>query len=627
MSRLIAIFVWVVVSAGAAFGQGQGTPARPIAIVLDDGLATTRHTVTSGIQALGGRVLHTFDDLLVVELPAGRELRAYRLRGVRTVIMNAQPASRGKGATSSFGLAVWNGIAGGAGDADFLGTFPQLLQSDALTPPEVSIESVRAASRAASSQSGRRIGSPLAAQTAASGAPFGATELNTSEFLAGSISVNVILVESDGTLEIQSENWSEARETEVVSKVAAGLEWVRLQEPQAEIRFVYHVYAGRTDPRARTGYEPIRHVADPNGATGEDLWVKDVLGRFGYASGDRFARSRAFASDTRAADGTDWAVNVFVVDSLVDTDGKFADGRFAYTWIGGPHVVMTYDNQTWGISRMDMVLRHEFLHAFYSFDEYAVSFCTCTEHRGYLDGANANCVNCNPVAGACVMIANGDAMCSATRRQIGWSDLDGDGMIDVLGEDPDTFLDPLPPAVCAAPVVSGVASVVAATNRNNFTATPHASISLNRLLGVEVRADDAPWSMAQAEGGSWGEPQARFSAAFPGLTPGVHRLEARAVDDHGNTDPVPGSGDVTVYAALTPLGSSVRAGKSGGAAVVMTWQPCGGAKRYRVYRRSAPGAAESVVAETAETAWTDSDASSGYYQIRPVDACGDERND
>jgi hypothetical protein len=278
--------------------------------------------------------------------------------------------------------------------------------------------------------------------------------LNTSEFLAGSVSVNIVLVESDGSLEAPTENWSSARESEVVARIASGLEWVRLQEPQAALRFVYHVIPGRTDPRARTGYEPIRSAADPLGATGEDRWVKEVLGKLGYPSGDRFARSRAFASDTRAADGTDWAVNVFVVDSLADADGTFSDGRFAYCFIGGPHLVMTYDNQAWGIGRMDMVFRHELLHAFYAFDEYAASGCDCAAHRGYLDGPNTNCAVCNPLAASCVMIPlAGDVR--ATRRHLGWADLDGDGAIDVIGQDPDTFLDTIPASLCAAPVMSG----------------------------------------------------------------------------------------------------------------------------------------------------------------------------
>jgi hypothetical protein len=347
----------------------------------------------------------------------------------------------------------------------------------------------------------------------------------------------------------------------------------------------------------------------------------------GYPSGDRFARSRALASDTRRADGTDWAVNVFVVDSLVDADGTFADGRFAYCWIGGPHLVMTYDNQAWGIGRMDMVLRHELLHAFYAFDEYGGSACTCTEHRGYLDGANLNCETCNPTAGACVMISNGDALCAATRRHLGWADLDGDGMIDVLGQDPDTFLDAAPIQFCGAPVLAGLASVVAATNRNTFGGTTHPSISVNRLTGIEVRVDGMPLAQIQMDEGDWGVPQERFRATLPALHPGSHRLEVRALDDFGNADPDPGIANVVVHEGLTALGDSVRASRSGPGGFAMSWGACTGATLYRVYRRLSPGAAEIVVAETPSTSWTEDGTASGYFQVRPVDACGGERSD
>jgi hypothetical protein len=59
----------------------------------------------------------------------------------------------------------------------------------------------------------------------------------------------------------------------------------------------------------------------------------------------------------------------------------------------------------------------------------------------------------------------------------------------------------------------------------------------------------------------------------------------------------------------------------------MSWDACGGATLYRVYRQLAPGSPESVVAETTATAWTDPGAASGYYQVRPVDACGGESPD
>jgi len=630
MSRIVAVVSLLIFWVGLGFAAPTPPPprSRPIAVFLDDASPATRARATSGIVALGGRVLHAFSDVLVVELPAGSELAAYRLAGIREVALNGAGISpRGRGPGPSFGRAAWNAISIGSipADLDFGEAGPP--EDDALTPPTVSLEAVRAASRAAAAPPGGARGALSESVVTATGAPFGATELNTSEFLAGAVSVNIILVESDGSIDPSTENWSSSRENDVVARIALGLEWIRAQEPQSALQFVYHVFPGRTDARARTGYEPIRRAADPSGTTGEDRWAKDVLTKLGYASGDRFARSRAFASDTRRADGTDWAVNVFVVDSLADADGTFADGRFAYCWIGGPHLVMTYDNQAWGIARMDMVLRHELLHAFYAFDEYAGSACVCTEHRGYLDGVNANCAACNPVAAACVMIANGDALCAATRRQLGWADLDGDGSIDVIGQDPDTFLDAIPAQVCAAPILGGFASVVAATNRNTYAGTTHPSISVNRITSVEVRVNDSPWVQAQVEDGVWGTAQERFRATFPTLGPGSHRLEARAVDDFGNRDPDPGSAEVVVLHELTALGDSVRASRSGTDGLAMTWGACEGAALYRVYRRSSPGAAESVVVETPATSWNGTDTATGYYQVRPVDACGGERSD
>jgi hypothetical protein len=621
MSRVVAASFLVLFHVNAAFAAAPPSPPRPIAVFLDDASPATRAKALAGIGALGGRVLHAFPETLVVALPEGGELSVYRLAGVREVALNGVTVSPSRGKPgSSFGIAAWNAIATGRTPADRHESTPGPLEDDALVPPTVSLESVRAAAK-------RFGGSSVEAAVLASGAPLGATELTTSEFLAGAVSINIILVESDGSIDASTENWSASRENDVVARIALGLEWIRAQEELSALRFVYHVIPGRTDARGRTGYEPIRRSADPSGSTGEDRWVKDVLAKVGYTSGDRFARSRALVADTRSADGTDWAVNVFVVDSLADGDGAFADGRFAYCWIGGPHLVMTYDNQAWGIGRMDMVLRHELLHAFYAFDEYAGSSCACSEHRGYLDGANTNCETCNPTAGACVMISNGDALCAATRRQIGWADLDGDGMIDVVGEDPDTFLDAMPSDICGTPVLAGLASVVAATNRNTFGGTTHPSISVNRLADLEFRVDGMAVPQFQVDEGDWGVPQERFRATLPTLPLGPHLLEVSAVDDFGNRDPEPGSASIVVHAGVAALGDSVRAARNGPAGLSMTWVPCSGATRYRVYRRSTPGGAESVVAETSATSWIDGGAATGYFQVRPVDACGGERSD
>jgi hypothetical protein len=568
---------------------------------------------------MGGRVTHAFDGLLVVELPAGKEFQALRVRGVRELALSRIAPRTGPRAAPAFAVSAWNEISKGPGAVRLDDEpVPEAFEADALVPPQVTIDAVRAAGRTV-----RR----SVASTSSAIVPYGATDLNTSEFLAGSVSINLILVESDGSHELSSENWAAERESQVVARVAAGLEWLRLQEPQANLRFVYHVLSGRVAMQARTGYEPIRRAADPMGSSGEDLWTKEIFAKLGYTTGDRFARSRALAADTRRADGNDWAVTVFVVDSQNDVDGKFADGRFAYTWIGGPHVVMTYDNQTWGIARMDMVLRHEMLHAFYAFDEYAQSACLCTEHRGYLDGANLNCTVCNEAAGACVMIANGDALCDATRRQIGWADLDGDGAIDVVGEKPDTFFDILPSLACTVPPVTGLATVVAATNRNPSTITPRSSISVNRIAGVEVRSGEEPWQAADPEDGKWDAAQERFRATLSPLPPGVHRIEARAIDDRGNVDGALASVDVVIAGGTEAMKDAVRGGRSASGGIMLTWEECAGAATYRVYRAESAKGDWSRITETAAMTYTDTSGVAGYYQVRPVDGCGAERLD
>ena len=584
---------------------------RPVALILDDASRATVESATRGIGALGGRVLHTLGDVLIIEIPAGAELQAYRVSGVREVALSPVPIPRRQGeSAASFGRVAWNAMISAPSIADRSDVPAEPLVDDAFTPPMVSSDAVRL------------IRVPGAAPSSA--APYGATSLNTSEFLAGAVSVNVVLVESDGGIDPQTESWSAARESEVVARIVSGLEWIRMQEPQSALRFVYHVIPGRTDSRGRTAYEPIQRAADPTGANGEDRWVKEILAKIGYATGDRFVRSRAYDADTRAADGTDWAVTIFVVDSLVDADGKFADGRFAYSWIGGPHVVMTYDNQAWGVSRMDMVLRHEMLHAFYAFDEYSGSTCACTEHRGYLDGTNTNCERCNAQAAACVMISNGSAVCPATRRQVGWADLDGDGVIDVVGQDPDTFLDPVPQLLCPSMGLTGLSTVVAATNRNLHPGTTHPSISINHVAGWEVRVDGADWTPTAAAGGT---PQSRFTVGLPAVAPGSHHVEVRTFDDFGNRDRVAAAAVVQMAAPVDALGYSVRAERNGAEGLYLSWEACAGATRYRVYRRDSPQAPGSLVAEASKPAWNASAASTGYYQVVPVDACGGERAD
>ncbi|UCF68026.1 MAG: hypothetical protein JSV80_01635, partial [Acidobacteriota bacterium] len=249
--------------------------------------------------------------------------------------------------------------------------------------------------------------------------PAGATWENTSEFLAGNVSINMMLLESNGAVDASTENWTQVLESQVLAEALQAISGIESMYPGTELTFTLHLLSGRTDERLQTSYEPILRPADTAGVSGEELWALEVLSQLGYGLGGRMTRSRLFADETRVADGTDWAVNVFVVNSTLDTDGRFADGYFAYTYLGGPHVVLTSDNDGWGLSRFDAVLRHELHHAFFALDEYATSSCSCSTASGYLGGSNDNCENGCGVIDACVMRNNVVDHCLATDTQVG----------------------------------------------------------------------------------------------------------------------------------------------------------------------------------------------------------------
>jgi hypothetical protein len=575
------------------------------AVVLVDESPATARAAESAVARAGGTVAHRFDGLLLAELDDAGARRLFRAPSIRDVTLGAVPRGRERGRSEGFRAALrgWNGGAFEPRPA----TAPPPREpgpEHAWVPPAPAADST------------------VSASTSSEGLPYGATPSNTSEYLAGRIALNVVLAESDGTIDPSTENWTAERESAVLASVVAACEWLRVQEPQARLSFDYRLVAGRTDARARTSYEPIRRSADPRGTTGEALWSSEILAKLGYASGDRFARSRAFADATRRSVGADWGVNVFVADSFADVDGKFPDGYFAWTWVGGPHLVATWDNGGWGSARFDQVLRHELLHAFWAFDEYATSGCTCQESRGYLDGRGLNCDACNPSATPCVMISNGDAMCAHTRRQIGWSDLDGDGVIDVAGEDPDTFFDadavPASP-VCGALVLRGSASVVAPTNRNPILTTPRASISLARVAAVEWRVDGAAWAAAVPEDGAFDSPVERFAVTVP-PGPGSRLVEVRSRDTWSNADVAPEHAWVAAAASASPVGDSLRL-ESGS---TLSWGAASGAVAYRVYRAPDPAGPWSVVAEVATPAYDDPFGIDGCFRVRAVDACGNE---
>src|SRR3972149_1401197 len=264
----------------------------------------------------------------------------------------------------------------------------------------------------------------------------------TSEYMIGRVAVGVILPESDGTIDAELNTWSADQRQRVLAEVRAGLEWWSRQAPQANLTFVIDDHT--TDPIA-TGYEPIRHPQYEEG-----LWIGDVMSRLGYAGGSYWTHLRTYVNDLRERYDTDWAFAIFVVNSAGDTDAAFADRYFAYAYIGGPFLVMTYNNAGYGIDNMDAVAAHETGHVFRALDQYASANIVCTAKSGYLgvetqNSQRAGCASNLPsIMRGGIYPYTANAIDPHARGQIGWRDSDGDGLFDPVDTTPTFSVDPVP---------------------------------------------------------------------------------------------------------------------------------------------------------------------------------------
>lgn len=405
----------------------------------------------------------------------------------------------------------------------------------------------------------------LACFIRASAAPYGAGFYDTSEYLMGKVAVAIVFPQSNGSLQAKTEinNWTEAKKAAVVGGVQEAMGWWAERNSAANLSFVY---VTTTVP---TGYEPINcnamgtsSPATPPCNNGEEDWIKDVMGRMGYSENDYGARVYHYNNDVRAANHTDWAFTIFVVDSDKDLDGEFPDNYFAYAYLGGPFAVTTYDNDSYGIGYYAPVIAHEMGHIFYAQDEYAASGCTPASYTGYLNIANSNCENGGSSNAGCIM--RGDigpyytpAVCDYTRNMLGWRDGNSNGVPDIADLPPTTALSPFAPdpTTNATPAYYGMAhSTSAYANDNPYTddtshyyyTSARNNISVNRIASVEYKVDGGAWLAAAARDGAFDQTIESFTFTTAALADGVHTIQARARDNFGAYDAAPGSDSLTV---------------------------------------------------------------------------------
>lgn len=377
----------------------------------------------------------------------------------------------------------------------------------------------------------------------------------TAAFAAGRVAVAVVFVESDGSVDRSTENWSRPdpanpgnRRANVLAKVRSALAWWNDRSPDGSLEAFLPAAGQYGAPR--TGYTRSEPISRPVSQFNKDYrlsdagWRWEIMGRLGYAHDridDRPLPERAYAAKVRRKTGADWAFVLYVVDSLRDADGMFRDGAVAYTAdLYGPYMVLTYDNDGYRFRHFDAVLAHEMGHVFGALDEYAPPRpgypSTGDLTSGYLGVRNRNAVKGGTTHLPCLMrgsqatvdaFALGD-LCPSSVGQSGLRDSDADTHPNVV--------DTRPRFDSAAPVVasSGALTVTGTVREKPW---PRGTSSVGIPFGHDIsifmphalqfRIDGGEWLPLVAVDGRFDEPVEKWKLTTAPLAAGDHKLEVQ----------------------------------------------------------------------------------------------------
>lgn len=324
--------------------------------------------------------------------------------------------------------------------------------------------------------------------------PFGATDQDLGEFFLGTVSVTPVFLESDGSLDTSSENWSQTHIDEVLANIDEGLDWwvdtLATKTSIHELSFT--VDTTFADTPVETKYEPISRRSNDY-----SLYVSEFLTGQGFESGTLQSRIQQFNSAQRDKHDTNWSFTMFVVPSQNDSDGAFASGGSfsrAFAFAGGLFMIVPS-------TRPASTFTHETGHMFWARDEYAGGG-SYFARRGYYNTQNENAAN-NPNAGFVQqpsIMASGSLLATAytdhispatTLAMVGWQDSDNDGIFDVVDVPHKLTGSGYFDTASSSYQFTGAATVQTLPNLNS--SGQGNDITINRITDIEFRIDDGDW--------------------------------------------------------------------------------------------------------------------------------------
>ncbi|MFN0151464.1 MAG: FlgD immunoglobulin-like domain containing protein [bacterium] len=363
--------------------------------------------------------------------------------------------------------------------------------------------------------------------------PYGAEYYDTSEFLAGSSAVGIWLLEAAGA----TYDWTQAEEDQTLAGVQASLaNWVAKGGTSAFLTFFVDIH---TDV-------PVSGVPIQNPMTSDAVWMNEVMNNEGWTGVDAFDKCAAYNNSIRDLFDTNWCFSIVIVDSdPAVNQGLFSTGGYAWAYYGGPWMYMSRYS-TWAFNWQNyygVVPMHELGHIYMNTDEYD----GIQQWQGYLntnDNASTSVL--------CIMNQNDSTrVCAQSKRQLGWRDTDGNGVIEPLDAPPTAALVALTPDPIedSTPTWFGTAQVATIPNLNPASwYFPPNDMTVATIILVECRVDGGAWSPAGAGDGSFNSHTETFVWTSPTLTNGEHIVEARSTNSVGNASTVFGADTITVNA-------------------------------------------------------------------------------